>query len=84
MAIWKHSVCGGPVDNPGEPVGCPLDEIPVCNEPNMGFDIAGTGVWRCQSCGWLILSEETPAECTSLTAQPCQNPDGGTFQKISD
>lgn len=84
MAIWKHTVCGESVDDPGEPVVCPRKTIPECNNPTLGFDAIRSNVWKCKSCDWLFVGEASPTECPSVNAQPCSNIGGGTFQKVCD
>ena len=84
MAIWQHSECSSYVDNPGIPVGCPYVNIPNCINPTAGFNQIRENVWECKSCKWLVVGSEPPSSCPSVNALPCENTEGGEFEKICD
>jgi hypothetical protein len=84
MAIWRHSICDYPIDNPGELDTCPHGVIPECEDPYAGFEAIRLNVWECKSCHWLVVKSEEPLKCPSIDAEPCSDPDGGTFSKICD
>jgi hypothetical protein len=84
MAIWLHSICNYPINNPGEPVKCPHSVIPHCDDPTAGFDPIRSNVWECRSCGWLVIRSTAPSVCPSSSAVPCPSPETGIFEKVCD